>query len=84
MTEILYFLLGLTISAIGGASVGYLLAKKRQRSMSDLIEALFQEFKNMGFNKEDAEKLAHHTREIMEICNVSKSDAIRGIVEMLK
>lgn len=28
MTEILYFLLGLTTSAIGGASVGYLFAKK--------------------------------------------------------
>ena len=51
---------------------------------SELIESLFQEFKNMGFSKEEAEKLAHHTREIMEICNVSKSDAIRGIVEMLK
>lgn len=51
--------------------------------MSDLIEALFQEFKNMGFNKEDAEKLAHHTRKIMEICNVSKNQAINGILAML-
>ena len=28
MTEILYFLLGLITSAIGGAAVGYLFAKK--------------------------------------------------------
>lgn len=51
--------------------------------MSELIESLFQEFKNMGFSKEEAEKLAHHAREIMEICNVSKSDVINGILAML-
>lgn len=51
--------------------------------MSDLIESLFQEFKNMGFSKEEAEKLAQHTREIMEICNVSKNQAINGILAML-
>lgn len=52
--------------------------------MSELIESLFQEFKEMGYSKEEAEKLAYHTREIMEICDVSKSDALRGILEMLK
>jgi hypothetical protein len=52
--------------------------------MSELIESLFQEFKDMGFGKEEAEKLAYHTREIMEICNVSKSEALRGIAEMMK
>lgn len=50
--------------------------------MTDLIEALSQEFKNMGFNKEEAEKLAHHIREIMEILDVSKSQVINGISAM--
>jgi len=52
--------------------------------MSELIEDLFQEFKNMGFSKEEAEKLAHHTREIMEICDVPKSVALSGVMGMLK
>ena len=51
--------------------------------MSDLIEALFQEFKNMGFSKEEAEKLAQYTSEVMKICGVSKNQAINGILAML-
>lgn len=35
MTEVLYFLLGLLTSAIGGAAVGYLFAKKGQKIMNE-------------------------------------------------
>ena len=52
--------------------------------MNELIEDLFQEFKNMGFSEEEAEKLAHNARDIMEICDVPKSVVLSGVMGMLK
>ena len=51
--------------------------------MSDLIEALCQEFKAMGLNKEEAEKLSYRAKEIMGIGDVSKSEVINSILAML-
>ena len=50
--------------------------------MSELIESLFQDFKELGYSEEYAEKLAYHTREIMEICDISKSQALNGVIAM--
>ena len=51
---------------------------------SELIESLTEEFENLGYDRETAEKLADHARSLMEICDISKSQVITRLDAMMQ
>jgi hypothetical protein len=52
--------------------------------MSELIESLADDFEDLGYRREDAEKLACHARSLMEIGDISKSQVVAGIKAMMQ